>query len=390
VAVLALVVAVHEDQAAKALLANHGFPLKGTCVPYFICDFVRTGYFLRRLVARPVTPTRIVARHKHCACIPCEKAVIRSVNCNGVVTIWGARGKILARLPISMPEAPSNLGAPGLMDNNFLNFINRSIGENARFVRDYRANPEKYARPSVAAPPDPMAQMMAAFSPMMLLMMSQMLTTQGGWGAPLPIGYYTPLLNNPGEPNQAPASRNPAIGYLESLFRSKSVAQPEADFVLTSEDVAKVRDDLAQGAFQPAELGQALKYELDQAPEEHLPGISRLLTDLMDSGTLNIGPFLQNDYLDRLSEDRRELLLQTIELAGLRMDSGKPNTRFIGFMLEELNRPDHLQTQALLRRFLQDFYDTHGSTPETPVGKILTSVLQLADISADEQGQLQF
>jgi hypothetical protein len=276
------------------------------------------------------------------------------------------------------------------MDNNFLNFINRSIGENARFVRDYRANPEKYARPREAVPPDPMAQMMAAFSPMMLLMMSQMLTNQGGWGAPLPTGYYTPLLNTPADLTSVPAARNPAIGYLESLFRGKSSAQPEADITLTSEDVAKVRDELAQGLFQPADLGQALKYELDQAPEEHLPGISRLMTDLMDAGELNIGPFLQNDYLDRLSEERRELLLQTIELAGLRMDSGKPNARFIGFMLEELNRPDHPQTQALLRRFLQDFYDTHGSAPDTPVGKILSSVLQLADISADEQGQLQF
>ncbi|HEY9687489.1 MAG TPA: hypothetical protein V6C52_10975 [Coleofasciculaceae cyanobacterium] len=289
-----------------------------------------------------------------------------------------------------MSVTPLSQWTQGLMDNNFLNFINRSIGDNARFVRDYRANPEKYARPREATPPDPMAQMMAAFSPMMLMMMSQMLTNQGGWSSALPTGYYTPLLNTPGDSNSASASRNPAIGYLESLFRGKAAAQPEADIALTSEDVAKVKDDLAQGRLQPVDLGQALKYELDQAPVEHLPGISRLMTDLMDTGALNIGPFLQNDYLARLSPERRETLLESIELAGLRMDSGKPNTRFIGFLLEHLNQSNQPSTQALLRRFLQDFYDTHGSAPDTPVGKILASVLQLAGLSADEQGQLQF
>lgn len=153
---------------------------------------------------------------------------------------------------------------------------------------------------------------------------------------------------------------------------------------------AKVQDALAKGQFTREQLGQALKYELDKAPDSALPAVQNLIANLMDTGDLSVAPFLQNDYLDKLVPKRRDALLAAVESAGLRMDNGKPNARFIGFILDNLGRANQPQTQTFLRKFLQDFYNVHGSDPTTPVGKILAEVLDLAGVSADAQKKLVF
>jgi hypothetical protein len=154
--------------------------------------------------------------------------------------------------------------------------------------------------------------------------------------------------------------------------------------------VTSVKTALQQGKFTEAQLGQSLKYMLDKAPDSLAGQAGMLLMNLMESGDLNVSPFLTNDYLSQLSPDRRQLLLESVEMSGLRMANGKPNSRFIGFMLDQLNRSDNPTTQQFLHQFLQDFYDVHGSNPTTPVGDTLASILKLAGIQADQDGQLVF
>jgi hypothetical protein len=115
-----------------------------------------------------------------------------------------------------------------------------------------------------------------------------------------------------------------------------------------------------------------------------------LISNLMETGELNITPFLNNDYLERLTPERREALLHAVESSGLRMADGRPNSRFIGFMLDQLGRPGTSATKTFLRQFLQDFYIVHGNKPNTPVGQTLADILRLAGIQAGENQQLLF
>ncbi len=178
------------------------------------------------------------------------------------------------------------------------------------------------------------------------------------------------------------------------MLRQKMTANPNATQVeLSAADVDSVRQALTQGSMTRPQLGQALMFALDQFSDPHLPAINRLISDLMDSGEVNIAPFLQNDYLERLGSERREMLLMSVERAGLRMDSNRPNARFIGFMLENLARPDApdtVYTKAFIKQFLQDFYDVHSVDLTTPVGKILSQVLDLGGITTDAEKKLVF
>lgn len=152
----------------------------------------------------------------------------------------------------------------------------------------------------------------------------------------------------------------------------------------------KIREALQKGQFTEAQLGQSLKFMLDKTSAGLVNRAASLISELMETGELNIAPFLTNDYLERLSPERREALLHAVEGSGLRMANGKPNSRFIGFMLDQLGRPGNSTTKAFLQQFLRDFYAVHGNDPSTPVGQTLADILRLAGITADDDQQLIF
>lgn len=273
----------------------------------------------------------------------------------------------------------------------FLSNVNRSVGENMRFVRQFNANPEAFisnSQTSQVAPSDPMAQLSPMLMLMLFQMMSQMMTRMG---MGLPQESYPPVTLPPATGLPPQIAQNPAFAYLEQLFQAKAAESPEATSIeFTEADITLVRNAMAQGQFNINQLGQSLKFQLDQAPDVVMPAVKRVITDLMDSGELSVTPFLANDYLTKLSPERRTVLLEAVELAGLRMDSNRPNSRFIGFLLENLDKPEQPMTRAFLQKFLQDFYDVHGQTPTTPVGKILQQVLELGGVTVNAEKQLLF
>lgn len=286
--------------------------------------------------------------------------------------------------------------------SSYLTGINQIIGQNGRFARQFVANQEAGGNApggtttggtgNVTIPPGADAQT-ATMILMLFQLMAQMLggvspsigSGNGPTNAPTP---YVPGLPS-GNVSQ-PITQNPAVVALEKRMVQKAGDDPEGVMAFSEEDVQAIRAEMQAGAYTPTELGQALMYGLDQASMRNLQPITRLITDLTDSGELNITPFLQNDYLAKLGPERRDALLSAVELAGLRLDSGKANTRLIGFVLDNLAKPGEPQTKAFIQQFLQDFYNAHGKTPETPVGKILSQTLDLAGIVADDQGKLVF
>jgi hypothetical protein len=153
---------------------------------------------------------------------------------------------------------------------------------------------------------------------------------------------------------------------------------------------SQLQAELQKGSFTETQLGSSLKYLLAEGPDASVDQIATLTSDLMESGDLNITSFLANDYLEKLTPERQQALLKAVEDSGFHKGNGKPNTRFIGFMLEALSKPGEPQTKAFLQQFLKDFYQRYKTDSTTPAGKLLSEILDLADIQEDANGQLIF
>lgn len=289
--------------------------------------------------------------------------------------------------------------------SSYLTGINQIIGQNGRFARQFAANQQAGSgntTGNTATPVTGMESTMGADSQTstMLLMLFQLMARMMSMSEdgsspglsgdiPNPLAGYLPQLSNP--TGNASTAQNPAALAIQEQVNAKMAGNPdEKTPVFSAEDVTQVRVDLEAGKYTHTQLGEALMYGLDQTPAENLQPITRLITDLTDSGELNIVPFLQNDYLSRLDNDRQQALLQAVETAGIRMDSGKPNSRLIGFMLDALAKPGDSASKRFSQTFLQDFYQAHGQRPDTPVGKTLAQMLELAGVTANEEGTLVF
>lgn len=287
--------------------------------------------------------------------------------------------------------------------SSYLTGINQIIGQNGRFARQFVANQEAGTGTTsgntttngtntgntTGADAQTSTMLLMLFQLMAQMMSGGSTSTTSAGDLQNAFNGYLSNVSNPGGTGNI--LQNPAVVALQAQVNAKVAANPNAETLnFSAEDVDAVRADLKAGNYTNTDLGQALMYGLDQTPAENLQPITRLITDLTDSGELNITPFLQNDYLSKLTTDRRQALLSAVETSGLRMDSGKPNSRLIGFMLDTLAKPGNEQSKLFVQTFLQDFYDQYGQQPDTPVGKILAQTLDLASVTANPDGKLVF
>lgn len=149
----------------------------------------------------------------------------------------------------------------------------------------------------------------------------------------------------------------------------------------TGQDISQsVQDALSNDQFTPNQLGQSLKYMWDTASGSSLDSLSGLTSNLMKSGALNIIPFLNANYLDRLTPERQQSLLGAVEDAGLTMSDGTPNTRFAGYVLQHLAQPGLSSTKNFLWQFLQDDWMANGGNTSSGEGQVLSNILSLAGI----------
>jgi hypothetical protein len=163
---------------------------------------------------------------------------------------------------------------------------------------------------------------------------------------------------------------------LSQQWQAISPAQPSVQKPLETQ----VREGLAAHQFTPLQLGQSLKYLLDTAPNASAGPLGELMTHLVKSGDLNLVPFLQSNYLDKLSPERRTVLLNAMERAGLTRQDQKPNSRLAGYVLETISKPGDSSAKSFLQQYLQKEWTAQAPNPNAPEGKALIQVLELAGI----------
>ncbi|WP_373531113.1 hypothetical protein [Vampirovibrio sp.] len=288
--------------------------------------------------------------------------------------------------------------------NSYLQGVNQTIGEHSRYARQFQAGQGKTGTQSGAttATPTPAPDQNPATDPTqlmnLLLTLFQMMggtqdtatgttgTTTGTTTATTPPPYVPGLTNPP------PPAQNPAVASIESKLSAKANATDpnSAAIILSPADVASLRADLQSGKFSAADLGEALMYKLDQAPDKNRVAIGQLIQAFTNAGELNISAFLQNDYLLKLSPARQETLMNSIQQGGLELENGKPNGRLIGFMLDNLSKPGDPQSKAFIQQLLQNLQITYAKHPQSSQGKLLAQLMTLGGISVGDDNALIF
>lgn len=278
--------------------------------------------------------------------------------------------------------------------NAYLQGVNQTIGDHSRFARQFQSNQEAAPNNNGVTSSPPPVNLLAQDPGLLLNFMMMLFQIMGAMQvpaqntAPPTAQPYVPGLNTTG----SPPYQNPAISSLESKLTLKSaIASAENEnIVFSPADIEAVRTDLQTGKFTPADLGEALMYELDQAPDKNLGAVGQLIHHLTDSGDLNIASFMQNEYLLKLKPQRQEALMSIIQEGALLLNDSQPNRRLIAFILDNLDKPGDAQSKTFIHQLLQNLHNNHTSQPESPQGKVLNQLMILAGISVDQAGKLMF
>lgn len=216
----------------------------------------------------------------------------------------------------------------------------------------------------------------------------------------LDLLWDTAQLNRVHEQLEITAMGNPSDELLARIDvlkqqRIENARQWDALYPITGpatpgEMTDKIQTALQEGRFTEADMGQSLKYLMDRSPDGSESTVSSIISGLTDAGKLNINAFLNAGYLDKLSPERRIALQGAVRDAGLTQTDGTPNSRFIGFLMENLAAPGDSPTKTFLRQFLQDYYTAQNGDLTTADGKVLAGLLDLSGIQTDAQNQLVF
>jgi polyhydroxyalkanoate synthesis regulator phasin len=259
----------------------------------------------------------------------------------------------------------------------------KTLGDYARFAKNLQNGGGVTGTDNSGQTGDIQNQMMLM---MMMLLMSQI--TGQPPSADL-LGQLPPPFV-PGISGTPP--QNPAVKALETRFSLKVNPQdPTATpITFTEQDVAAVKADLKNGLFTRDELGEALMHELAKGADKFQPAVQKLIQDLSDSGELNPTAFLKADYLKQLPAPRQDILLSALSGAGLILQNNKPNIRLIGFVLEALGQPDSNESKTFVQKLLQKIQTDLGTSTDSARRKIVSQLLELANISVDGQGKLTF
>lgn len=281
------------------------------------------------------------------------------------------------------------------MDNQYLTNAHKAIGENFRFVRDFKAK-QNEANP-VPTPPDtvPDGSSIGPFFLLIFQLLQQFAQQNGSLSSsntftdssigelpPPPPWGSAPFYNSAGPPFQ-----NPAYVLINDLL---SKASPADETSLSTADKLThqpVQDALAADKFSKADLTSAMKYLLEKAPGKQLESFHPLLSNLMTSETLNAGPFLSGGYLDKLTPERGAILAKALPHSLLSDQPEQDNGRLLAFMVDRLTQPGPSPTKDFCLQFLQNSYDLRDPA-ETD--RTLESLMTLTRIEPDAAQKLTF
>ncbi len=185
---------------------------------------------------------------------------------------------------------------------------------------------------------------------------------------------------------------NPAVKFMDALFKTNANTDGTTDTAVTADNVTALKDAVDAGQVTPTQLGQAMMYELDTTDPANLSAVSDLMSGMVNSGDLNLAPFLQSGYLDGLSDAQKAALGTTLTNTGLTLDDGSTNNRFAVSLLDGLSKTADDSTKDFVESFLQSQYTAlkAGTSTNTASAAILDNILALSSTTVDSTGKLVF
>lgn len=304
-----------------------------------------------------------------------------------------------------------------MRSNDYLNMVNSQMKEASQWIKDYRANPEKYGSATTSTGSNSSGtstnadlsqiqqllgnsnnSMMGMFQSMMMLMMFQILAQQMGVKS---TGNASDLSNipSPYHPVQTGNCNTNTGGTTTSNDQSTTGSSSAANQTCvntmsealdstdspTEEDLQALIDDWQDKGLTETQFGQTVMYLLHQGDASTAEDLQNWLPSLFQSGTLNPNPLLNASYLDKLPDDRLAVLSDSLASTGLTYADGVPNTSLAGTLLRSIGEDssatssESTMAQDILYRLWQ----------ANPSDAVLGNVLSLAGFSSTDDGGLQ-
>lgn len=286
-----------------------------------------------------------------------------------------------------------------MLSNDYLNLANSQIKEASQWIKDYRANPEKYGSATTqnGSQSGDVSQvqqllgnntnsMMEMFQPLMVLMMFQILMQQIAPQSGINASNVAPPITAPYHPIQTgtPSSSDSSTTTSQTCINKLTTALESTD-TPTEADLQALLDDWQANGLNETQFGQSVMYLLHQGDADTAAKLENWLPALFQSGALNPNPFLNAAYLDKLPNDRLAALSSSIASTGLSYADGAPNTSLISRLLSattgdtSTTGSESTMSQDILYRLSQ----------AAPDNAILANFLSISGFSLDENGILQ-
>lgn len=311
-----------------------------------------------------------------------------------------------------------------------MNMANSQLREHSRWLKDYKANPEKYGSATVndssASQDQSLSQLQQLLASngamaganttstmlqmMMMLMMYQMMgQVFPGMASGMPLGGGLNV------PTQAQSVQDPFQAFPQyqlpgSQASSQSATQKAVDTLLShllkdpesdtgqetinTPDVSSLMSDWETAGLNEVQFGQTIMYLLHQGDQETLSALSQWLPELLGQGSLMPLPLLQGDYLSRLDQSRKDILAQAIADAGLSNNDNAPNSVLISNLIGKASTPptsdaslvEQEMAQSVIRALVANASD-EALTSDGQEDLYLPNLLYLSGFERDENGQ---
>lgn len=273
------------------------------------------------------------------------------------------------------------------MDNFIIGATNKAISENMKFLRDYKANPEAMINAANAnVQQNPMQEQMGGMLQFIMLMMLMQMMGGGGNTSDFFDTFpdYRDLVNtNTGgtstqtDDDQNDDDENPAAVFLQSdTFQNPEEGQSFADIL---------KAELEKETFTRKELRLALTKDALQTDDpEASQRAFDAITELIEAHVLNPLAFMQAGFLNQLSDDQYDQLLQATAKAGLPLnEQGTPQPAFLSYFTGALNA----SPESLARHFasrLMVLYAIEYGNDESTQGDQVRNLMALTGIYPED------
>lgn len=274
-----------------------------------------------------------------------------------------------------------------------LSHINRTVGENMRWLRQYQANPDTAfdTNTNTGQSQDQQSQyMMLMFYQMMSMMFSQFFpqegaqNTQEGATATQPDQASGQTVLPPGVTIQDGETENSNASETEPENKAMTMlseALENNDDIASDEFTAELLEKLQSEEFGINDLGRSIKTLLLESDADNAAKVSPLLANLVQHKIINAIPFFQEQFLSDLPEGNRNSLIEAFVEIGPVTEENEVHRPFIALLLELLERSEQGSDTAqgvFLRELLAGYQQFLQDNPDAPQSDAIHHLLGLS------------